>query len=194
MEYGLPFSIDWWLSMGRSHSAKRLELLCIRLLYISMFWVGRLGCFDVRLLLSYKTKYRLLVLLYPTLAPAHALLLDCRLTAVPAAGKVEVDFPKAEHGVRWTRFGEFLQGHGTLLESRPESEYIPCVVSEVTAVTHDVKQFTVSLPEGYHMSVPVGHHVKVKATVEGKLYHCAIYQRHTLDSNVLRYGRSCLLS
>lgn len=124
------------------------------------------------------------------LAPSHALLLACKVMATQSTGKIEIDFPKAEHDVRWTRIGEFIEGHNTLVDACSESEYLPCIVSDVKLVTHDVKQFVVSVPEGYYMRVPIGHHVKIKAAVQGEIYICQLLVLILLPK--LTYNKICV--
>lgn len=44
-----------------------------------------------------------------------------------------------------------------------------CTLRSVTSVSHNTKLFTLELPAGSHMIVPIGYHVKIKAA--GVLSH-----------------------
>ena len=46
-----------------------------------------------------------------------------------------------------------------------------CTLQCVTPVSHNTKLFTLELPAGSHMLVPIGHHVKIRAA--GVLSHKA---------------------
>lgn len=41
--------------------------------------------------------------------------------------------------------------------------YMKCSLQSVTSVSHNTKLFTLELPAGSHMIVPIGYHVKIKA-------------------------------
>lgn len=47
--------------------------------------------------------------------------------------------------------------------------YRDCTVEAVEAVTRDTNLYTLRLPAGCHMSIPVGYHVHIRHKVEGKL-------------------------
>ena len=51
--------------------------------------------------------------------------------------------------------------------------YMKCRLQSVTSVSHNTKLFTLELPAGSHMIVPIGYHVKIKAAVAGVLLHKA---------------------
>ena len=48
--------------------------------------------------------------------------------------------------------------------------FMKCTLQSVTSVSHNTKLFTLELPAGSHMLVPMGHHVKIKAAA-GVLLH-----------------------
>jgi len=48
------------------------------------------------------------------------------------------------------------------------TEFIQCRISEVLSLTHDTNLYTLNLPEGYHMEVPTGHHLRLKASILGQ--------------------------
>ena len=49
-----------------------------------------------------------------------------------------------------------------------EMKYYECKVRDVKKVTHDTKLLLVEYPALMYVSVPVGHHVYIRHTVEGK--------------------------
>ena len=51
-----------------------------------------------------------------------------------------------------------------------EATYRKCKLSSAHQVTHDTKLCCFDLPEGCRMCVPLGHHVHIRASVEGILF------------------------
>ena len=41
-------------------------------------------------------------------------------------------------------------------------------VESIRRVTHDTKLFTLRLPIGSYLNVPTGHHLSIKADIDGK--------------------------
>ena len=44
-----------------------------------------------------------------------------------------------------------------------------CTVESIKTVTHDTKLFTVKLPQASFLSVPTGHHVAIRANINGTI-------------------------
>ena len=101
--------------------------------------------------------------------PSHPLLLSYKITSAKGIGKVEIDIPKAEHSIKWSKLGTFLSDHDILQEPSTDTLYLDGTISEVTQLTHDTRLYTIALPEGYHMPVPTGHHVRLKSEILGKV-------------------------
>ena len=47
-------------------------------------------------------------------------------------------------------------------------KYHRCFVETISSVTHDSKMFSLRLPAGSYLNVPTGHHLAVRAVVDGK--------------------------
>lgn len=47
-------------------------------------------------------------------------------------------------------------------------KYHRCFVDSITSVTHDSKLFSLRLPIGSYLNVPTGHHLAIRADVDGK--------------------------
>lgn len=47
-------------------------------------------------------------------------------------------------------------------------KYHRCSVENITSVTHDSKVFSLRLPAGSYLNVPTGHHLAVRAVIDGK--------------------------
>lgn len=56
-----------------------------------------------------------------------------------------------------------------LIVSVSDPAYRDCTLEAVEAVTRDTNLYTLRLPAGCHMSIPVGYHVHIRHKVEGKL-------------------------
>ena len=48
-------------------------------------------------------------------------------------------------------------------------KYHRCFVDSITSVSHDSKLFSLRLPTGSYLNVPTGHHLAIRADVDGKL-------------------------
>ena len=48
--------------------------------------------------------------------------------------------------------------------SEHSNQFIKSSLRSVTSITHNTKLFTLELPAGSHMIVPMGHHIKIKAS------------------------------
>ena len=62
------------------------------------------------------------------------------------------------------------------------TKYHPTRVESIRKVTHDTKLYTLRLPTGSYMNVPTGHHLAIKANIEGTLNQN--YQGSTNNSSV----------
>lgn len=103
------------------------------------------------------------------------------MASAKGIGKIEIDIPKAEHKLKWTRLGSFLTGHDLARDLTHKNtddltmavcssaDYIVCTVSEVRQLTHDTRLYAMAIPEGYHMAVGIGRHMKLKAELLGEL-------------------------
>lgn len=49
-------------------------------------------------------------------------------------------------------------------------KYHRCYVENISSVTHDSKVYSLRLPAGSYLNVPTGHHLAIRAVVDGKLY------------------------
>ena len=67
-----------------------------------------------------------------------------------------------------------------------ETVYRKCKLAQIQKVTHDTNLYRIELPEGCRMCVPVGHHVHIKANVEGK--DCYSYVTYVNQKNYVVEG------
>lgn len=58
----------------------------------------------------------------------------------------------------------------TRTHTHTDTKYHPTIVEAITTVTHDSKVFTLRLPAGSYLSVPTGHHLAVRAEVNGESF------------------------
>ena len=101
-------------------------------------------------------------------APSHSLGTEYRIKSASGIGKIEIDFNKIETSVKWTRLGEFLEEHNSLVDPKTAvTQYIDCKIGNIEQLTHDTRLYTIELPQGYRMIVPLGHHVSITASLEG---------------------------
>ena len=49
----------------------------------------------------------------------------------------------------------------------PDLPYRDCTIENISDVSHDTKLYTLALPPGCRMCVPLGYHVHIRHTVEG---------------------------
>ena len=49
-----------------------------------------------------------------------------------------------------------------------DTKYHPTTVEAITSITHDSKVFTLRVPAGSYLNVPTGHHLAVRAEVDGE--------------------------
>ncbi|KAG0718404.1 Cytochrome b5 reductase 4 [Chionoecetes opilio] len=81
-----------------------------------------------------------------------------------SAGKVDVLLQKSESGVRWSRVGKTLAGHGVHLKAKDrEIEYVECSLVRREAVTHNTCLLVLQAPDHAHLPVPVGYHVYLRS-------------------------------
>lgn len=48
------------------------------------------------------------------------------------------------------------------------TKYHTTRIESIQKVTHDTKLFTLRLPVGSYLNVPTGHHLSIKANIDGK--------------------------
>ncbi|XP_019854312.1 PREDICTED: cytochrome b5 reductase 4-like [Amphimedon queenslandica] len=81
--------------------------------------------------------------------------------------KVEIRLTKVTD-IRWESVGTSMPGNDQMVASSNRVKtYRPCTVKSIETVTHDTKVFTLSVPPSSHLSVPVGHHVSLRAGEKG---------------------------
>ena len=68
------------------------------------------------------------------------------------------------------------------------TKYHHTCVEAIQSVTHDTKLFTLRLPAGSYLEVPTGHHLSVKANVDGK-HNCC----NTTNNNIITPSLSLIL-
>lgn len=88
----------------------------------------------------------------------------CNVT-VDAAGKVQIRLTKRNPGL-WSRYGSLEPFTGSV------PEYWEVAIVNSTPVTHNTYQIDLAYTENVFNYIPVGHHVLLKACVNGKLNHC----------------------
>ncbi|XP_052809804.1 cytochrome b5 reductase 4-like isoform X2 [Mya arenaria] len=94
--------------------------------------------------------------------------LDCKMNISGDSGKVELVFEKTLHDVQWSSIGKHLNHHNTYVSyNHFNPAYRDCTLEAVKSITHDTRLYTMCLPPGTRMTVPVGHHVHLKHDVEG---------------------------
>ncbi|XP_067946262.1 cytochrome b5 reductase 4-like isoform X2 [Watersipora subatra] len=99
--------------------------------------------------------------------PSNPLALSYSITSAKSTGKIEIDLPKVEHSLKWNKLGQYLTEHDSIVDDNSDIDYIPCTLTEVAKLTHDTGLYTVALPQGCHMIVPLGYHVNLKAEILG---------------------------
>ncbi|XP_052241631.1 cytochrome b5 reductase 4-like isoform X3 [Dreissena polymorpha] len=84
------------------------------------------------------------------------------------SGKVELVLGKSQPDVQWSCIGKHADGHNTYLAQKDWAPvYRDCTVESVMSVTRDTNLYTLSLPRGVRMCVPIGRHVHVRHNVQG---------------------------
>ena len=56
-----------------------------------------------------------------------------------------------------------------------------CTVEDIQEITHDTNLYTVKLPVGSSFTVPTGHHVAIRANIDGTSH----YMKHGTSSTRL---------
>ena len=98
---------------------------------------------------------------------------------------VEVTLHKVERGLQWQRLSVTGEESTTALSER-EPLYREGTLVSVEEVTHNTKLFTFRLPAGSYLSVPVGHHIKLRGMLEGvcsmqaHVHHSTDQHPHTI--------------
>ncbi|XP_064405322.1 cytochrome b5 reductase 4-like [Halichondria panicea] len=83
--------------------------------------------------------------------------------------RVEITLKKHDSQELWTSIGTFSPGHLNLyLKHNRDTKYHPTTVEAITSITHDSKVFTLRVPAGSYLNVPTGHHLAVRAEVDGE--------------------------
>ncbi|KAJ6665800.1 hypothetical protein lerEdw1_001272 [Lerista edwardsae] len=83
------------------------------------------------------------------------------------AGKVEFVLKKKE-SLSWKTLGQPLESHNTFVKCTDRGLYYrKCKLMSKANVTHDTRLFSLMLPPGTHLHVPVGHHLYLKQTITG---------------------------
>lgn len=84
------------------------------------------------------------------------------------SGKVEVLFQKASPDIQWSTIGKFLDRHNKFTKcANYNPAYRDCTIERVEQVTMDTKLYTISLPPGCRMAVPLGYHVHLQHNISG---------------------------
>lgn len=63
----------------------------------------------------------------------------------------------------------FIRNVPTYTHTLVVPKYHRCFVESISSVTHDSKLFSLRLPAGSFLNVPTGHHLAIRADVDGKL-------------------------
>ena len=63
----------------------------------------------------------------------------------------------------------FICNVPTYMHTLVVPKYHRCFVESISSVTHDSKLFSLRLPAGSYLNVPTGHHLAIRADVDGKL-------------------------
>ena len=63
----------------------------------------------------------------------------------------------------------FIRNVLTYTHTLAVPKYHRCFVESISSVTHDSKLFSLRLPAGSYLNVPIGHHLAIRADVDGKL-------------------------
>ena len=72
------------------------------------------------------------------------------------------------------RINDFIIG----VFSLPDLPYRDCTIENICDVSHDTKLYSLALPPGCRMCVPLGYHVHIRHTVEG-IYICLLHSFYT---------------
>lgn len=68
-----------------------------------------------------------------------------------------------------------------------DPKFHECTVESIKTVTHDTKLFTVRLPQASFLSVPTGHHVAIRANVNGRGLLVALCQCYICSVNIVKW-------
>ncbi|XP_076827956.1 cytochrome b5 reductase 4 isoform X2 [Brachyhypopomus gauderio] len=100
---------------------------------------------------------------------AHEIEENITVKTASLVGKVQVCLRKAV-SVRWAQVGQPLESHNSFILSKDrELFYRDCTLVSKKEVTHDTRLFCFRLPPGTRMQIPVGRHVYLKASVQGRV-------------------------
>lgn len=69
----------------------------------------------------------------------------------------------------------FIRNVLTYTHTLAVPKYHRCFVESISSVTHDSKLFSLRLPAGSYLNVPIGHHLAIRADVDGKLCILHVY-------------------
>lgn len=58
-------------------------------------------------------------------------------------------------------------------------KYHRCYVDNITSLTHDSQMYSLRLPAGSYLNVPTGHHLAIRAVVDGKQYKLIFSGQHS---------------
>lgn len=73
------------------------------------------------------------------------------------------------------------------LSACSDPKFHECTVESIKTVTHDTKLFTVRLPQASFLSVPTGHHVTIRANVNGRGLLVALCQCYICSINIVKW-------
>lgn len=84
------------------------------------------------------------------------------------SGKVEIILEKCQPEVQWANIGKHLEKHALFI---PNKNYNPafrdCAIEKIESVTRDTNLYTLRLPGGTRMQVPLGYHVHLRHKIDG---------------------------
>lgn len=85
------------------------------------------------------------------------------------AGRVDISLKKEDPHKQWENIGTLLAGHGvSTAKSRRVPKYHRCCVENISSITHDSRVYSLRLPAGSYLNVPTGHHLAIRADVDGE--------------------------
>ncbi|XP_062981855.1 cytochrome b5 reductase 4 isoform X2 [Elgaria multicarinata webbii] len=104
-------------------------------------------------------------LLYVELS--HAVHEDMVVQVSEKVGKVELVLRK-KGTLSWKTLGQPLESHNSFVKRTDRGLYYrKCRLLSKTNVSHDTRLFSLMLPPGTHLQVPVGYHVYLRQTITG---------------------------
>lgn len=101
----------------------------------------------------------------------NEVLWPCNIKVKSETNNVEVIVFKKEEKL-WKQFGKLQDDHGKLKSSADyKPSYWTLTLFKILEVSHDTKLFLFKYKDRVLNSIPVGYHVRVRTSIEGKIFY-----------------------